>query len=168
MIQSINKNSSTSSSIFQDADSPILTSNVLLLGADQKQNVATPQGSQPFDWSKRQKFKNRFRLFKSNPTTSTTSSTIITKKSITEIPSTTTGKSMSEALIFASSNPQYDNRLFIELPVQYMKIPSSEHGENMRRTCCVQKLFFVFVLTFRTTYVHNMFYPCSPNVLSMF
>ena len=38
---------------------------------------------------------------------------------------------MSEALIFASSNPQYDDRLFIELQVQYMKIPSSEHGENM-------------------------------------
>ena len=35
---------------------------------------------------------------------------------------------MSEALIFASTNPQYDNRLFIELPVQYMKIPNSEHG----------------------------------------
>ena len=31
-----------------------------------------------------------------------------------------TGKSLSEALIFASSNPQYDNRLFIELPVQCM------------------------------------------------
>ena len=42
-----------------------------------------------------------------------------------------TGKSLSEALIFASTNPQYDNRLFIELQVQYMKIPSSEHGENM-------------------------------------
>ena len=27
-----------------------------------------------------------------------------------------TGKSMSEALIFESTNPQYDNRLFIELP----------------------------------------------------
>ena len=38
-----------------------------------------------------------------------------------------TGKSMSEALIFASINPQFDNRLFIELPIQYMKIPSSEH-----------------------------------------
>jgi hypothetical protein len=34
---------------------------------------------------------------------------------------------MSEALIFASTNPQYDNRLFIELWVQYMKIPNSEH-----------------------------------------
>ena len=38
-----------------------------------------------------------------------------------------TGKSMSKALIFASINPQYDNRLFIELRVQYMKITSSEH-----------------------------------------
>ena len=64
-----------------------------------------------------------------------------------------TGKSLSEALIFASTNPQYDDRLFIELQVQYMKIPSS----NLGRTCCVQKLF----LTFRTIFVHNMFSPCS-------
>ena len=42
-----------------------------------------------------------------------------------------TGKSLSEALIFASTNPQYDDRLFIELQVQHIKIPSSEHGENM-------------------------------------
>ena len=62
-----------------------------------------------------------------------------------------TGKSLSEANIFASTNPQYDNRLFIELQVQYMKIPSS----NLRRTCCVQKLF----LTFRT------YTTCSPHVL---
>ena len=34
---------------------------------------------------------------------------------------------MSEAFIFASTNPYYDNRLFIQLPVQYMKITSSEH-----------------------------------------
>jgi hypothetical protein len=64
-----------------------------------------------------------------------------------------TGKSLSEALIFASTNPQYDDRLFIELKVQYMKIPSS----NLGRTCCVQKLF----LTSRTTFVHNMFSPCT-------
>ena len=38
-----------------------------------------------------------------------------------------TGKSFSEALILASTNPQYDKRLFIELPVQYMKIARSEH-----------------------------------------
>ena len=43
--------------------------------------------------------------------------------------------------------------LFIELQVQYMKIPSS----NLGSTCCVQKLF----LTFRTFFVHNMFSPCS-------
>ena len=49
--------------------------------------------------------------------------------------------------------PQYDDRLFIELQVQYMKIPIS----NLGITCCVQKLF----LTFRTIFVRNMFSPCS-------
>ena len=29
-----------------------------------------------------------------------------------------TGKSLSEALIFATTNPKYDDRLFIELQVQ--------------------------------------------------
>ena len=42
-----------------------------------------------------------------------------------------TGKSLSEALIFESTNPQYGNRLFTELRVQYMKISSSKHVENM-------------------------------------
>ena len=37
-----------------------------------------------------------------------------------------TGKSLSEAFIFASTNPQYDEILFVELPLQYMKIPRSE------------------------------------------
>ena len=64
-----------------------------------------------------------------------------------------TGKSLSDTLIFASINPQYDNRLFIEIQVQYMKIQSS----NLGRTYCVQKLF----LTFRTIFVHNMFSLCS-------
>ena len=64
-----------------------------------------------------------------------------------------TGKSLSEALIFALTNPLCDDTLFIELQVQCMKIPSSEHGENMLCT----KLF----LTFRTISVHNMFSPCS-------
>ena len=49
-----------------------------------------------------------------------------------------TGKSLSEALIFASTNPQNDDGLFVELQVQYMKIPSSEHGENM---LCTQIVF---------------------------
>ena len=61
--------------------------------------------------------------------------------------------SLSEAHILASTNPQYNDRLFIELQVQYMKIPSS----NLGRTCCVQKLF----LTFRTIFVLNKFSPCS-------
>ena len=34
-----------------------------------------------------------------------------------------TGESLLEALIFASTNPQYDKRLFIKLQVQCMKIP---------------------------------------------
>ena len=42
-----------------------------------------------------------------------------------------TGKYLSEALILASTNPQYDDRLFIELRVEYIKIPSSEHVKNM-------------------------------------
>jgi hypothetical protein len=42
-----------------------------------------------------------------------------------------TGKSLSEALIFASTNPQYDDRLFIELQVQYMKIPAQTWEEHV-------------------------------------
>ena len=41
----------------------------------------------------------------------------------------------------------YNNRLF-------MKIASSEHGENMLSTQ------IIFVVIFRTIYVHNMFSPC--------
>ena len=37
------------------------------------------------------------------------------------------GKFFSEALFLASTNPQYDKRLFIKLRVQYMKNASSEH-----------------------------------------
>ena len=67
-----------------------------------------------------------------------------------------TGKSLSEALIFASTNPQYDKRLFIELRVQYMKIPSSEHQENM---LCTQ---IVFCLCFDIQ--NNL---CTQHVLSL-
>jgi len=38
-----------------------------------------------------------------------------------------TGKSFSEALILASTNPQYDDRLFIELRFYYIKTASSVH-----------------------------------------
>ena len=70
-----------------------------------------------------------------------------------------TGKWFSQALIFASTNPQYDKILFFESPVQYMKIPSSEH---VVYTNC----FFVFVLIFRTIYVHNMFWAWNCHVLN--
>ena len=61
-----------------------------------------------------------------------------------------TGKSLSEALIFTSTNPQYDD---IELKVQYMKIPSSEHGESIfgteivfdiQNNLCTQHFLAVF------------------------
>ena len=58
-----------------------------------------------------------------------------------------TGKSFSEALILASTNPQYDNILFIELPVQYMKITSSEHVVYINCSECQNKNKNQFVYT---------------------
>ena len=61
-----------------------------------------------------------------------------------------TGKSFSEALILASTNPQYDKSLFIDLPVQYMKTTSSEHvvyincsefQNKNKKTICVHNMF---------------------------
>ena len=49
------------------------------------------------------------------------------------------GKSLPEALILASTIPQYDYRLFIELQVQYMKIPSSEHVVYINCSECQNK-----------------------------
>ena len=49
------------------------------------------------------------------------------KARVTQISKLVKGKSFSEALIIASTNPQYDKRLLIELRVQYMKIASSKH-----------------------------------------
>ena len=68
-----------------------------------------------------------------------------------------TGKSLSEALILASTNPQYDDRLFIELRVQYMKIASSEHVENMLCTKIVFCFCFDIQNNLCTQYVLNMF-----------
>jgi hypothetical protein len=48
---------------------------------------------------------------------------------------TGTGKSLSEALIFASTNPQYDNRLFIVHENCKLRIPA-EH-------LCTQIVVFV-------------------------
>ena len=68
-----------------------------------------------------------------------------------------TGKSLSEALILGSTNPQYDKRLFIDLPVQYMKTTSSEHWENM---LCTQ-IAFCFCFDIQ----NNL---CTQYVLPMF
>ena len=74
-----------------------------------------------------------------------------------DILNTSTGKSFSEALILVSTNPQYNIRLFIELQLQYMKIPSSEHVENM---LCTQIVFcFCFDIQ------NNL---CTPHVLLEF
>ena len=67
-----------------------------------------------------------------------------------------TGKSFSEAFILTSTNPQYDKRLFIDLPVQYMKTTSSEHGVNM---LCTQ-IVFCFCLDIQ----NNL---CTQHVLSL-
>ena len=48
-------------------------------------------------------------------------------------------KSLSKALILASTNPQYNKRLFIELRVQYMKITSSEHVVYINCSECQNK-----------------------------
>ena len=55
-----------------------------------------------------------------------------------------TGKSFSEALILASTNPQYDERLFIDLPVQYIKTTSSEHVVYINCFECQNKKQFTY------------------------
>jgi hypothetical protein len=71
---------------------------------------------------------------------------------LTYVSINSTGKSLSEALIFASTNPQYDDRLFIVHENCKLRIPA-EHV--VYTNCC-----FCFVLTFRTILVHNMFCRC--------
>ena len=68
-----------------------------------------------------------------------------------------TGKSFSEALDLASTNPQYDKGLFIDLPVQYMKTTRLKHGENM--------LSAKIVLNVKTKTKNNF---CAEHVLPMF
>ena len=61
-----------------------------------------------------------------------------------------TGKSLSKELILASTNPQHDKRLFIELRVHYMK---TIQAQNMLCTWIVLK-----VKTKNPICVHNMFW----------
>ena len=65
-----------------------------------------------------------------------------------------TGKSLSEAFILTSTNPQYDKILFIDLSVQYMKTTSSEHAVYMNCSECQNKNKERFLCK-----------TCSPHVL---
>jgi hypothetical protein len=58
-----------------------------------------------------------------------------------------TGKSFSEPLLLASTNPQYDKRLFIELQIQYMKTAISEHVVFINCSECPNKNKKQFVYT---------------------
>ena len=63
-----------------------------------------------------------------------------------------TGKSFSEALILALTNPQYDKRLFIDLAVLAGKL----QAQNMLCT--------YIVLNFKTKTKNNL---CTQHVLSL-
>ena len=55
-----------------------------------------------------------------------------------------TGESLLEAPILASTNPQYDKRLFVGLPVQYIKTTSSEHVVHINCFECQNKKQFMY------------------------
>ena len=55
-----------------------------------------------------------------------------------------TGKSLLEALILVSTNSLYGKRLFIDLPVQYLKTTSSEHVVYINCSECQNKKQFVY------------------------
>ena len=76
------------------------------------------------------------------------------------------GKFFSEALILGSTNPQFDKRLFIELIYQFSTWKLQ--AQNMGRTCCVHKLFWMSKQKQKTICVHNMFSPCSELVVFMY
>ena len=65
------------------------------------------------------------------------------------------GKSLSEALIFASTDPQYDGRLFI--------VYENCKLQSIWRTCCVYKLVFFVLFSFSEQFWHTT---CSADVAS--
>ena len=77
-------------------------------------------------------------------------------------------KYLSEALILASTNPKNDDRLFIELRVKYMKLPSSEHVENMLCTKIVLNIKTKTKNNLCTQLVLNMFSLCSELGIFMY
>ena len=69
---------------------------------------------------------------------------------------------MSEALILASTNPQYDDRLFNELQVQHMKNPSWGHAVYINCSECQNKNNLC------TQHVLYMFSTCSELGIFMY
>ena len=67
-------------------------------------------------------------------------------------------KKFSEALTLASTNPQYDKRLFIELQVQCMEIPSSEHVVYINCSECQNKNEQSFVILWVSWYKNKCFW----------
>ena len=62
---------------------------------------------------------------------------------------------MSEAFILTSNNPRYDKRLFIDLPVQYMKTTSSEHAVYINCSEKINNLCTQHVLTLQFSCTRN-------------
>ena len=71
-----------------------------------------------------------------------------------------TGKSLSEALVFTTTNPRYGDRLFIELWVQIMKIASSVLVVYIIFSECRLKQKQKIIC------VHNISWACNFHVLN--
>ena len=82
-----------------------------------------------------------------------------------------TGKSVSEALILQSVNPQYNDRLFIDSWLQYKKNTTSEHvvykhcflfmfwsSKQCLYTTCSQLVFFLYWIQ---EWMHNLSSYCG-------
>ena len=87
---------------------------------------------------------------------------------ISQLPTANTGKSFSEALILVSTNPQYDQKLFTDLPVQYKKTTSSEHVVYINCFECQNKTNKQFMYTTCSELVVFMYWSDKPmnNILS--
>ena len=65
-----------------------------------------------------------------------------------------TGKSLSEALIFAAISPQYENRLS-------MKLPWKLQAQNMGRTCSAHVLIMFCACSFHGNSMNNLLSYCG-------
>ena len=75
---------------------------------------------------------------------------------------------MLEALILALTNPQYDKRLFFDLPVQYMKTTSSDHVVYINCFECQNKKQFMYITCSELVIFMNWTCKSMNNLLSYF